>query len=213
MQISTDGLAWAVEEGEKIDFVLKFGYNPRSMDLNQRTMSEMGVFMNITRLVNLSLLVQVSSISHLTCFFLNTETFLSNGTSLRRIDSGVADRLSGRAVIPIGNWTLYSELLSIQNTYPQSLNMYTEINDDECWGYTSESSSGDVKETWKWLKTDGTLSSVEMVNSSHERLPSMIALDLSLQRTSAISLDIVLIGIAGVFIVIVALVIYTKKGK
>ncbi len=212
LQVSANGLEWAVEEGDTFDYILNFGYNPRQMNLNQREFQfQMGVFMNITALLDLSSLGEVSSISRLTYFFQNTRTYLSNGTSLASIDSGVADRLNGRAVIPVGNWTLFSEVLSLQNSYPHTSNMYTEINDDDYWGYIWESSSGDVKETWKWLKSDGTLSSVEMVNSSHEMLPSLIRLDLTLERTSLLPLDLIIIGVSGVLITIIALVIYTKR--
>lgn len=210
--MTNHGLTWGVEEGNRFDFIIKIGYSPRQMNLDEREiLLDLRIYMEVSELVNLSEPVADASIWYLTHMYMNSDIILSNGTSFSTIDWDVYQLLEGATAVPLGNWSLLNEIIDNSNDNAGSNYTYTAIDDSDYWGYFFEDLFLNSSETWKWRKTDGTLHSVNVVNSSHERLPYMMALDFTVERVAQNQSFLIYIGIGGGVIVVAALVVFLRK--
>ncbi|MFW9889990.1 MAG: hypothetical protein ACFFER_17545 [Candidatus Thorarchaeota archaeon] len=148
-----------------------------------------------------------------TTFLLKSRAALKNGTYLAQLDSFgffeeriVIDRIYNIAAVPIGNWTLADSLVVEDGA--------TLIDDAAYWGYERENETLGFFESWKWLKSDGTLSYVRVDNGRHEVMMESVVYDMIIQRSEDIQgADLILIGIIGVAIVLIAVVAFIKLRK
>ena len=203
---------WGVEVGDRFDFIIKIGYSPRQMELDQREiLLNLKIYMQVTDLIDLSDPVADSSIWYVTNMFMEADIFLSNGTSFSTIDLDVYQLLEGAAAIPIGNWSLLNEIIDTTNEDMGLDYTYTVIDESDYWGYSFEDSFMDSSETWKWSKTDGSLHSVNVVNSSHEKLPYLMALDFTVERTGSSQSFLIYLGLGVSLLVIAVLVVFLRK--
>jgi hypothetical protein len=210
--MTNHGLMWGVEEGDRFDFIIKIGYSPRQMDLDQReVLLDLRIYMEINDLLNLTDPVADSSIWYVTNLYMDSDIFLANGTSFSTIDLDVNQILEGAAAVPIGNWSLLNEIIDNTNDNTAANYTYTAIDDSEYWGYFYENPDFSSSETWKWKKTDGTLHSVSVVNSSRERLPYFMALDFTLERAGQSQSLLLYLGIGGGVIVAAVVVVFLRK--
>ncbi|MFW9845539.1 MAG: hypothetical protein ACFFD6_02240 [Candidatus Thorarchaeota archaeon] len=208
------GLEWAVQEGDTIDFQLKLRTAPRQQDYDQRTWTHvLDIYMEITELGNLSLSRPEMNLWGFTTFLLKSRAALQNGTYLSQLDNFgfyeghiVRDRIHNTAAVPIGNWTLANSLVVEDDA--------TRIDDETYWGYERGNETLGFFETWKWLKSDGTLSYARVDNGGHEVMTDFIVFDMIIQRSEDIrGPDLVVFGIVGVAIVLVAVVVFIKLRK
>ncbi|MFX0056414.1 MAG: hypothetical protein ACFFAX_17060 [Promethearchaeota archaeon] len=208
------GLEWAVQEGDTIDFRLNLRIAPRQQDYDERTWTHvLDFYMEITELGNLSLSRPEMNLWGFTTFLLRSRAALQNGTYLSQLDNFgffeeriVIDRIHNTAAVPIGNWTLANSLVAEYGA--------TLIDDETHWGYERENVTLGFFESWKWLKSDGTLSYVRVDNGRHEVMMEFVVYDMIIQRSEDIQgSDLIIFGITVVATALIVVVAFIKLKK
>lgn len=190
------GFEWAVEEGDTADYHLKLRTTSRVVDFASRTWENiLDIQMEIIELGNISLNYTQMSLWGFTTFLMRSWVSLKNGTLLKDLNSfsGIEgsiarDYISDIAAVPVGNWSHANSLVEAAEA--------SVIDDEIYWGYEKEDQNSGYLETWKWKKSDGTLSYVEIHNGQTETMSEYMIFDLLIQRSEG-NVDPVLI-IAGV---------------
>lgn len=206
------GLEWAVEEEDIIDFQLKLRIAPSDLDFESRTWTHiLDIGMEITELRDLSLNYSGMSLWGFTNLLLRSRAFLKNGTYLTQLDNFnfyedfiTTNVIHNSAAVPVGNWSYANSLVETSGA--------SVIDDNIYWGYERENQSSGYFELWKWKQSDGTLSYVEIKNDRTEVMPEFVVFDMMIQRSEDIaSPELIVVGIGTVAIATIAILWFYRR--
>jgi hypothetical protein len=114
--------------------------------------------------------------------------------------------------MPIGEWALASSLVLEKNEELPNNASYEIVEDSTSWGYVYNFPDLNMTSTERWLKSDGSLLSVNLVNGISERMYPNESLDVTLERYESGNFDMaIIIGVVGVGIIIVAVVLFMRR--
>ncbi|MFW9809965.1 MAG: hypothetical protein ACFFE6_11375 [Candidatus Thorarchaeota archaeon] len=209
---------WQVEEGDRFHFRIQIGYWPRDVELSERTMAEEEiVYIEISELQEITNTSSwVPTFDYSMC---RSQMYLQDGSDLP--DSGLFVHISSgiwnfphMGAMPIGDWNTASNLVLEKNDGLPNNASYEIVEDSTSWGYIYNYPDLNMTSTERWSKSDGSLLSVNLVNGISERMYPNESLDVNLERYDSGSINLVIIiVVTGVGIVIVAVVLFTRRSR
>jgi hypothetical protein len=207
---------WKVNEGDKFFFNLQIGVSPRETDLNERTMTEAAIiYIEIT---SLEAITQSSSwVPTLDYSLCRSVMHLQNGSILPddglfvHISSGIWNS-AHLGAMPVGDWATASDMALAKNEDLSHNDSYEIVEDSTSWGFVYSYPNLNMTSTERWSKTDGSLLSINLINGISERMFPNESLDLTLMRyDSGTTSFVIIIGSAGVAVIIAAVVLAKKR--